>query len=117
MGECGGSNIWRLRIHRSVEGLCDAVRYRSEANETILREAGVVLLQLEVRDDRRQVCVACALTQTIQGALHVARTSSNCRHRVCDRASGVVMAVDSDRCIATDVCIDLGHDVFNLMRQ
>ena len=93
------------------------MRNRSEANETILRKAGVVLLKLEIRDDRCEVGVASALTQTIQGALHVARTSSNCRHRVCDRASGVIMAVDSDRCIVTDVCIDLGHDVFNLVRQ
>ena len=41
----------------------------------------------------------------------------HCRHRVGDRAPGVVVAVDADRHVAADVSVHLAHDVVDLVRQ
>jgi hypothetical protein len=53
------------------------------------------LLELEVGDDGEQVGIAGALAVTVDRSLHMGRrTGIDGRHRVGDRAPGVVVAVD-----------------------
>ena len=82
-----------------------------------LGQAYVVLLELQVGDDRGEVGVAGALAEPVERALHVARPAAHGRHRVGDGAARVVVAVDADRDVLADVGVDLAHDVFHLVRQ
>ena len=103
VGERRRPDVRRLRVDRPVERLGDAVRHHGEPLHASLRQAHVVLLELQVGDDRREVGVAGALTEPVQRALDVAGAAPHRRHRVGDGAARVVVAVDADRDVAADV--------------
>ena len=117
MRERRRADVRRLGIDRSVELLGDPVRDQGEPFHTALGQTREALLELEVRDDRGEVRVAGSLPEPVQGALHVSRTGADSGHRVGDRAAGVVVAVDADRDITTDMGVHLADDLVDLVGQ
>jgi hypothetical protein len=73
------------------------------------------LLDLQVRDDGEDVGVAGALAVAVDGALHVRGAGVDGRHRVGDRAPGVVVAVDAHP--GSSRVEDVAHDVGDLGGQ
>ena len=117
VGEGPGADVGRLRADRPVEQLGDVVADARQLGQPAVGEAAIAELQLEVADDRREVGVAGALADAGQRPLDVARSPGDGGHRVGHGAAGVVVAVDADRDVATDVGDDGGGRRFDLMRQ
>ena len=107
----------RLRVDRPVQGLGHVVADRGQPLDPPLGQTLVSHLQLQVRDDRRQVGVAGALPQPVERALHVTGTGFDRSDRVGDRTAGVVVAVDPDDRVVADVGLHVGDDLSDLVRQ
>ncbi len=90
---------------------------RGEALQTTFRQAGDAQLDLQVRDDRRQVAVARALAQPVERALDVTAAGAHRSHRVGDRAARVVVAVDADDHVVADMAVHVAHDGLDLVGQ
>ncbi len=93
------------------------VAHRGEPLDATLRQALVAELELQVRDDRREVRVAGALAEAVERSLHMAGAGLDGRHRVGHGATGVVVAVDADDRVVADVGLDVGDDSTDLTRQ
>ncbi len=111
------SDVRSLRVDGAVEGLRDVVTDRGQTLDAAVGQTGVAELELQVRDDRGEVGVAGALAQPVERALHVARAGLDGGHRVGDRAARVVVAVDPDHRVVTDVGLDVGDDPMDFARQ
>ncbi len=107
----------RLWVDRPIERFGHMVADRSETVDAAVGQAGVAELELQVRDHRGEVGVAGALAQTVEGALHVAGTSLDRRHRVGHSTAGVVVAVDPDDRVVAHVRLDVGDDPVDLAGQ
>ena len=117
VGERRRTDVRRLWVDRSVEQLGDVVADGGQSIEATLRKALVAELELEVGDDRRQVGVSGALAEPVQRPLDLTRAGQHGGHRVGHRASGVVVAVDSERDVGAEVGVDGSDDLRDLVRE
>jgi hypothetical protein len=117
VGEGRRADVRRLRVERPVEHLGDVVAHRGQALEPAGGQAVEAELELQVRDDGRQVGVARALAEAVEGALHLAHAGEHGGHGVGDGTARVVMAVDAERGVAADVTVHRGDDLADLVRQ
>ena len=110
------ADIRSLGVDRTVERLGNVVTHGGQPFDATVGQAGVAELELQVRDHRGEVGVAGALTETVERALHVPGAGLDRGHRVGDRAAGVVVAVDADDGVVTDVRLDVGDDAMHVAR-
>ena len=117
MGERRRAHVRRLRVERAVEQLGDVVAHRRQPLEPSVGQHVEAHLQLEVRDHRREVRVAGPLAEAVHASLHLARPSPHRGHGVGDGAAGVVVAVDGDDDVVTEVRLHGADDRFHLVRE
>ena len=94
MREGAGTGVGLAGVGRDVGDLADRVADPGRLGEAMSVDDLQSLLELEVGDDGDQVGIARALAVPVDAALHVGGTGIDGRHRVGDRAAGVVVAVD-----------------------
>ncbi len=107
----------RLRIDRPVERFGDVVAHGRQPLDAPVGQARVAELELQVGDHGGEVRVPGAFTEPVERPLDVAGSRGDRGHRVGDRAAGVVVAVDADDRVVTDVRLDVGDDTADLVGQ
>ena len=115
--ECRRANVRRLRVHRPIQYLGNKVAYLCQSLQAAVGQARVVHFQLQVWNDGGQVGVTRSLAQAIEGALHVTSTALHGGQRVGDCATRVVVTMDADRCIVTDVLFHCCNNVEHFVRK
>ena len=102
-------------VGRDIGDLTDRVRDAGRFGEPVRFQEFAALLDLQVGDDGHEIGVARSLAIAVDGPLDVRRARVDRRHRVGDRAPGVVVAVDAD---PRRGCREhIGHDIGNLGGQ
>src|SRR5271156_5098205 len=99
MRERAAANIRLARERRDVGELVHQRRDLAHRLELRGRHAMVPELELQIRDDRNQVCVAASLAEAVYGALHLHGARAHSRESVGDRDFRVVVAMNSNRAI------------------
>ena len=72
---------------------------------------------MQVWNDGGQVGVTRSLAQAIEGALHVTSTALHGGQRVGNCATRVVMTMDADRCVVTNVLLHCCNNVEHFVRK
>ena len=109
-------DVGRLRVERHVHQLGHVVRDGREPLQPVGGDGLDPHLQGEVRDDRGEVAVAGALAVAVDGALHLDGAAADAGERVGHAGAGVVVEVDGDADVATEVRDHLADDVLDLVR-
>ncbi len=117
VGKSRCTNIWRLRIERTVQHFGNKIAHRSEALQSRFWQAIKSHLQLQVWNHGGEIGVSRSLTKTIQCSLYVTSTALHCSKRVGNCATRVIMAMDSDGCIGSDVSLYFAHDAHDIVGQ
>ncbi len=89
------ADVRLVGVRRAVEQLVEVVGRLGERREAVRREAVVAELELQVRDDRREVGVAAALAVAVHRPLHVRRAGLDPGQRVRHATADVVVRVDA----------------------
>ena len=92
--EGAGTGVGLAGVGRDVGDLADRVADPGRLGEAMSVDDLQSLLELEVGDDGDEVGIAGALAVTVDRSLDMSGTGIDGRHRVGDRAAGVVVAVD-----------------------
>ena len=100
-----------------VHDLGHVARHRGEPLESAVGQRRDAHLERQVRDDGHQVRVAGPLPVAVDGALDMRRAADHRSDRVRDCAAGVVLGVDADADVVTEVGRDLADDALDVMGQ
>ena len=114
VGERRHAGVRLARRRRVVGDLGDRVGDARGLGQLSLGQHRHAELQLEVGDGRDEVGVAGALAVPVDAALQVGGAGQHGRHRVGDRAAGVVVGVDAETRAGGH---HVGDDLADLVRQ